>query len=69
MLCIRPRANARSVPGRMGTHSSALAAAGDIRGSTVTTRMPRILASAIRFAEPGKCRWLEKPSPEPICSQ
>ena len=61
--------NARSVPGRTGTHSSAFAAAGDIRGSTVTTRMPRMRASAIRFAEPERCRWLEKPSPEPIWSQ
>ena len=61
--------NARSVPGRIGIHSSAFAAAGDIRGSTVTTFMPRIRASAIRFAAPDRCRWLEKPSPEPICSQ
>lgn len=40
-------ANNLSVAGRMGIHSSALAPAMDMRGSTVTTFMPR---STLAFA-------------------
>ncbi len=42
---------ARSVPGRMGIHSSARAAAGVIIGSMTTTLAPRARASAISLAE------------------
>ncbi len=48
------RARAPSVPGRIGTHSSALAAAWLRIGSTTTSLAPRRLASAmLRMARMG----------------